>query len=173
MAAAGGDEGLSRALRIGGLDKAELLAALQAAGVRLNPLAEALFADDRFTTSRESALVEMEQVTAAELGLAGGGTFDAIVARAAERGLRLCPLELAPHLRLAMRDQPEGAIGQPVTEHRAPPGSLTVASAPLCDDEEVPKGFYLRRIEGVLWLRGYQSWSGHVWSGEDVFVFVK
>ena len=53
------------------------------------------------------------------------------------------------------------------------PERVTVASAPLCDDEEVPKGFYLRRIEGVLWLRGYQSWSGHVWSGEDTFVFVR
>lgn len=112
-------------------------------------------------------------VTVAELGLSDGGTFDAIVARAAERGLQLCPLELAPHLRLALLDQPEGAIGRPVTEHRAPPGSLTVASAPLCDDEAVPKGFYLRRIEGVLWLRGYQSWSGHVWNSDDVFVFVK
>ena len=173
MAAAGGDEGLIRALRIGGLDKAELLAALQAAGVRLNPLAETLFADDRFGTSREHVLVETVQVTAAELGLADGGTFDAIVARAAERGLALCPLELAPHLRLALLDQPEGAIGQPVTQHRAPPGSITIASAPVSDDEEAPRGFYVRRIEGVLWLRGYQSWSGHVWSGEDVFVFVK
>ena len=141
--------------------------------MRLNPLAEALFADERFTTSRERVPCAPVKVTVAELGLPDGGTFDAIVARAAERGLQLCPLELAPHLRLALLDQPEGAIGRPVTEHRAPPGSLTVASAPLCDDEEVPKGFYLRRIEGVLWLRGYQSWSGHVWSGEDTFVFVR
>lgn len=150
-----------------------MLARLQAAGVHLNPHAETLFADERFTTSRERVPVECVTVTAAELGLPEGGTFDAIVARAAERGLKLAPLELAPHLRLAMLDQPEGAIGQPATEHRAPPGSITIASAPLCDDEDVPCGFYLRRIEGVLWLRGYQSWSGHVWNGEDAFVFVK
>jgi hypothetical protein len=31
----------------------------------------------------------------------------------------------------------------------------------------------LRRIEGDLWLRGYQSWPGHHWSPQDVFVFVR
>ena len=29
------------------------------------------------------------------------------------------------------------------------------------------------RIEGDLWLRGYQSWPGHNWSPQDVFVFVR
>jgi len=46
-----------------------------------------------------------------------------------------------------------------------------VASAPLAQDDETPKGFYLRRIEGVLWLRGYRSWPGHIWSPQDMFVF--
>ena len=55
----------------------------------------------------------------------------------------------------------------------APPGSITVASAPLDDRDDTPKGFYLRRIESTLWLRGYRSWSGHRWSCEDVFAFVR
>ena len=83
----------------------------------------------------------------------------------------LCPLELGPHLRLQFTDQPEGSLGQPVSQNCAPPGSLTVASAPLAQDDETPKGFYLRRIEGVLWLRGYRSWPGHIWSPQDMFVF--
>jgi hypothetical protein len=32
-------------------------------------------------------------------------------------------------------------------------------------------GFYLRRIQGVLWLRGYRSALEHIWSADDRFVF--
>ena len=51
------------------------------------------------------------------------------------------------------------------------PGAVVVASPPLDERDETPKGFYLRRIHGVLWLRGYWSWAGHVWSPQDVLVF--
>jgi len=110
-------------------------------------------------------------LSVAELGFPDGATFAKIVERATRNGLLLCPLELGPHLRLQFTDQPEGSLGQPVSQNCAPPGSLTVASAPLAQDDETPKGFYLRRIEGVLWLRGYRSWPGHIWSPQDMFVF--
>ena len=93
--------------------------------------------------------------------------------RSAELGLSLCPLELAPHLRLQYLDQPEGYSGHPPSQHRAPPGSITVASAQLSEDDDLPKGFYLRRIEGVLWLRGYRCGAEHIWSPEDHFVFCR
>ena len=92
-----------------------------------------------------------------------------LVSRALASGLGECPLELGPHLRLQFSDQPE-APDLP-TAHRAPPGSLTVASRPLDDGDESPQGFYLRRVGGVSWLRGYRSWAGHVWSPGDVLVF--
>jgi hypothetical protein len=44
-------------------------------------------------------------------------------------------------------------------------------SAALVEDDEFPKGFYLRRIDGVLWLRGYRSGPAHVWSPDDRLVF--
>jgi hypothetical protein len=59
----------------------------------------------------------------------------------------------------------------PATRHRAPAGSITIASSPLDDRDETPKGFYLRRVDGTLWLRGYRSSPAHVWDPEDVFVF--
>lgn len=160
-----------RKVRIGGIGKLELQSKLQLAGVQLNEAARVLFADARFTTSATDFLVDVVELSVASLGLGSGGMFDHIVERAAAVGLRLCPLELGPYLRLQYANQPEGCIGYPASQHRAPPGSITVASAPLADDEETPKGFYLRRIEGVLWLRAYRSWSGHVWSPEDAFVF--
>ena len=105
----------------------------------------------------------------------GGMPKEALLQRLRDAGvgLGLCPLELAPRLRLLLLDQAEGAAGQPLTRNCAPHGAITVASAPLDDDEDVPRGFYLRRIEGTLWLRGYRSWDGHLWSPGDILAFSK
>jgi len=100
-----------------------------------------------------------------------GHSIDQIHERAAQLGLLLCPLELGPHLRLQFLEQPEGSVGYPPSQHRAPPGSITVASPELVQDECTPKGFYLRHIEGILWLRGYRSGPEHLWSPEDRLVF--
>ncbi len=162
---------VARTIRVGGERKSELLCQLQLAGVRLNEAAQGLFADDRFTTSAFSSVIEIAELSVASLGLHNGATFAQIVEQGASIGLSVCPLELGPHFRLQFTDQPEGFLGPPLSQHRAPPGSVTVASTPLADDEDTPKGFYLRRIEGVLWLRGYRSWPGHLWNPEDVFVF--
>jgi hypothetical protein len=160
-----------RPLCVGGVPKEALLTRLNEAGILLNEAARTLFADARFAPASVPALVESVEVSVADLGLTEGATFADIVERAAIQGLTPCPLELGVHLRLELVDQPEGALGQPVWTHRAPPGAITVASPPLATDDDVPKGFYLRRIEGDLWLRGYRSGPEHRWSADDVFVF--
>jgi hypothetical protein len=100
-------------IRVGGARKSELLCQLQLAGVRLNEAAQALFADDRFTTSDVSSVVEIAELSVATLGLHNGATLAQIVEQAASVGLAPCPLELAPHFRLQYTDQPEGFLGQP------------------------------------------------------------
>lgn len=164
---------VTRTIRIGGASKADLLSHLRLAEVRLNESAEVLFADDRFTTSAVRSLIEIAELSVASLGFRDGATFDQIVQQAEAAGLSLCPLELGPHFRLQYTAQPEGSLGRPPSQHRAPPGSITVASEPLADDDGIPKGFYLRRIEGVLWLRGYRSSPDHNWSPEDFLVFAR
>lgn len=159
-------------ISVGGASKAELLAHLERAGIKLNALAEALLADVRFTTTLAVSRLELTTVTVADLGFAQGATFAQLVERASSQGLSVGPLELAPHLRLQWTGQQEGSAGYSPTQHRAPPGSVTVASEAPQGDRDIPWGFYLRRIEGVLWLRGYRSWSGHVWRPQDAFVFV-
>lgn len=165
------DDPAAGTVRVGGMSRGELLEALLRHGVRLNDSGLALFADDRFTTSGTSLVIRTCQATPAGLGFAQGATFAEIEARAAGLGLSLCPLELGPHLRLQLLDQPEGSLGHPPSRHRAPPGSITIASRPLAQDDATPKGFYLRRIDGVPWLRGYHAGPGHVWSPDDLFVF--
>jgi hypothetical protein len=162
-----------RMVRIGGTSKEELLAELVRNGVELNESAQALFAHDMFRTTEVSSFLETVEISVARLGYAQGATIANLYKRAVELGLSLCPLELGPHFRLQFFDQPEGDVGYPPSRHRAPPGSITVASQPLAKDDEIPKGFYLRRIKGVLWLRGYRSTPEHVWSPEDHFVFCR
>lgn len=163
----------ARWVRIGGMGKADLLAELQNAGVALNEAAHTLFADARFTTSATTSLIEIVELSVNSIAYPMGATFEQIVQRATNLGLLLCPLELGPHLRLQFLNQAEGFLGQPVTQRCAPPGSLTVASRPLSDDHDTPKGFYLRRINGVPWLRGYRSGAEHIWSSEDVLIFCR
>jgi hypothetical protein len=163
----------TRVVHVGGMSKSNLLSQLRHSGVQLNPLAVQLFAHDGFETSAERRPLSITSMSVAELGLSQGGGFDEICSLALAQGYSLCPLELGPHLRLAFSDQHEGFLGQPPSQNCAPPGSVTVASQPISDDEDVPKGFYLRVIEGIPWLRGYRSWSGHIWASTDVFAFVE
>lgn len=160
-----------RFVRAGGITKSELLAQFDQAQIQLNQAAHELFADERFITSTTSYLLETIECSVAELGLPQGGTCAKIIDQATMMGLSVCPLEVAPHLRLEFTDQAEGYIGYPKTLHQAPPGSLTVASELLALDTNSLRGFYLRCIEGVLWLRGYRCGADYIWSPEDMFIF--
>lgn len=162
-----------RTVQIGGLTKAELLQALQNNAVSMNESAETLFASELFTTSPTRDAILTVELSVRELGLPQGAVNAELHSQAQGLGLMLCPLELGPHLRLQYLDQPEGFWGHPERKHRAPSGSITLASAPLSDDDEFPKGFYLRRIKGVLWLRGYHAGADHVWDPDDRLVFRK
>jgi hypothetical protein len=158
-------------VRIGGVDKPSLLRSLRRHGAQLNHAAEALFECPHFTTLEQPCLVEIAYLSVAALGFSEGATYQQITGRASEMGLSECPLELGPHLRLQLRDQLEAPATAPAAIRGAPPGSITVASRPLDDAERTPKGFYLRRLERVFWLRGYWSPADHVWAAPDVFVF--
>jgi hypothetical protein len=162
---------ITRTVQVGGLTKAELVQELQKNAISMNESAETLFASDLFTTAETQSSMTVVELTVQNLGLLQGATLAEIYERARALGLLLCPLELGPHLRLQYLDQPEGYVGQPVRQHQAPSGSITIASEPLMQDDDFPKGFYLRRIKGVLWLRGYLSRSEHVWEPDDHFIF--
>jgi hypothetical protein len=155
------------------MDKRDLLQALRERNVQLNRAAEDLFEDRRFTPLGRSRVVEIAALSVADLGFREGATYAQLIARALASGLVECPLELGPHLRLQFLDQAEGSVGSPATKHRAPHGSITVVSVPLDDRDETPKGFYLRRVDGVLWLRGYWSHQGNVWRPDDVLIYAR
>ncbi|PAV29710.1 helicase [Virgibacillus profundi] len=162
---------ITRTVEVGGLTKSQLIQILQQHFILMNEYGERLFADDNFTTSAKAYRMETVELTVRNLGLTKGATTAQLFNKASQLGLGLCPLELAPYLRLEYLDQPEGNSGKSSQLHQAPYGSITIASEPLTEDENFPKGFYLRRINGVLWLRGYIADDQHVWEPDDHFIF--
>lgn len=156
-------------LTVGGLTRANLLGALEASGVGLNAHAETLLHREEFDGRDREAVVVTER-TVAGLGFPDGATLPEIFRGARDQDLLLCPLATAPYLRLAW-DEQASAPDSVMSAGRAPTDSLTVASEVPSADHEFPKGFYLRRVDGEQWLRGYRCDDEHVWAADDRFLF--
>lgn len=157
---------------VGGKSKAELRELLRSACVELNAYAERIFESGLFTVSDTPRQVRIAEVSVEGLGFPGGAVMPDILAGARELGLGPCPAELGPYLRLAYAEQP-GVEGSLSGGGKAPEGALTVVSEPLSADDDFPKGFYLRKVNGVLWLRGYRSDAQHVLPPGDRLVFAR
>ncbi|MCM3740310.1 helicase [Oceanobacillus luteolus] len=160
----------TRTIEVRGLTKSQLIDIMHQQSIAMNEYAKKLFSDDRFITSHAKYRLKIFDVTVEDLGFTNGATLPQIFKKAIKLGLELCPLELGPHLRLEYVDQPEGYLGTP-SKNQAPSGSITIAPEIISEDDDFPKGFYLRKIEGVLWLRGYIADHLHVWNPDDHFVF--
>jgi hypothetical protein len=156
-------------VQVGAVSRAQLVAALEAAGVGLNSSAELLLRHEAFDQQRVEAF-EVVQRTVGQLGLTDGAPLSTVLATAQAQGLSLCPLVTGPYLRLVMLDQ-QSAPDSVLSNGSAPSASLTVASLPLDHDDVLPKGFYLRVVDGRPWLRGYHATDEHVWSPDDCLVF--
>ncbi|GAB3251424.1 hypothetical protein GCM10027562_11480 [Arthrobacter pigmenti] len=55
---------------------------------------------------------------------------------------------------------------------RAPSGAIHIASEPLSEDVEYPKGFYIRVVDGQAWLRGYRCDDKYVWAPGQRLAFL-
>ncbi len=156
-------------LRVGWLSREELLTELKRIGVLLNASAEVLLKSPAFD-QQDLETFHLAECTVGQLGFGDGAVLSSIFAKAQETGLSLCPAIAGPYLRLLMTDQ-ESAPDSVMSNGSAPSSSITVAAAPLSDDDDYPKGFYLRAVSGDLWLRGYHATDQHIWSPDDCFVF--
>lgn len=160
-----------RTIEVGGLSKSELIQELHQKDILLNEYGKILINDDQFIPSAQKYLLETVELTVAKLGFVNGAKTTQIFDKAVELGLTLCPLELAPYFRLAFVDQKESGTEKFSKQNQAPSGSITIASERLTSDDNFPKGFYVRCINGKLWLRGFIANDLHSWDPEDHFVF--
>jgi hypothetical protein len=161
---------ITRRIEVGGLTKSQLTQKLQQHAISLNEYGERLLAAGEFTTFETSYCLVTVELTVRDLGFPEGATLPELYNQAKELGLDLCPLDAGPYIRLGYLDQAEGNLGNP-SLHEAPVGSITIASDIVHQDDDFPKGFYLRKIDGVLWLRGYIADDLHVWNPDDHFIF--
>ncbi len=157
-------------VRAGGHSRAEVQRFLHTADVLLNVHAETLLAHPAFDNPVRQNLRIVER-TVEELGFAHGAVQSQIFSAARNHGLALCPLVTGPYLRLAMMGQPN-APDSVLSAGRAPTGAIHVASEPLSEDVEYPKGFYLRVVDGQAWLRGYRCDDTYVWAPDHRLAFL-
>ncbi|THJ64662.1 hypothetical protein E8P82_14490 [Arthrobacter echini] len=137
-------------VRVGGRSRTETIQALRDAGVQLNAYAETLLAHPAFDAPVSRTLRIVER-TVEQLGLARGGIQSHVFAAAKNQGLDLCPLVTGPYLRLAKMAQ-ANAPDSVLSAGRGPTGAIHIASEPVSEDVEYPKGFYLRVIDEQPWL---------------------
>ena len=152
---------------VGGMNRAKLLARLEERGIQLNESARTLLAHPCFEL-RAPENLEVLCCSLAGLGLPEGGTLPEILSAVRRSDLAPLPPDAAPYLRLALEDQ-EQAPDSVLSAGRAPSGALHVLTEPLGTDDEYPKGFYLRVVDGVTWLRGYRCDDEYVWPADSVF----
>jgi hypothetical protein len=156
-------------LQVGTTSRPRLLEELQSGGVHLNASARTLLDDAAFDHPTPQSITVVQR-SLKELGLAAGAPLPLVFEAAQDHGLDLCPADTGPYLRLAWRTQPN-APDAIMSNGRAPTGSVTVAASVLREDDEYPKGFYLRVIDHRLWLRGYRCDLAYAWDADDSFVF--
>jgi hypothetical protein len=164
---------MTRGIYVGGRSGPELLEDLKKTGVEINESGLQLLSITAFRDPETRRHLVTVELTVRNLGFSHGARIAEIFKKATDVGLSLCPMVLGPYLRLQYLDQPEGFMGQPTYQHRAPTGSVTIASESPGEDDDFPKGFYLRCIKGTLWLRGYLSDAQHIWDPDDHLVFCK
>lgn len=159
-------------VRIGGLSRAGLMRSLEVASVRLNASAETLLEDPVFDSGAAQTVttIGIVECSVADLGLDDGGSLTQILARAREHGLTPCPPFAGPYLRLATPGQAT-APDSVMSNGHAPTGSVTIASDRLRTEYSYPRGFYLRAVDGQLWLRGYRCAEDAPWRPHDRFIF--
>lgn len=159
-------------VEIEAISREALLGRLTEAGVELNKHSETLLAMPAFE-QLTAGTFRVCVLSVAELNMGKTEpTLPAIHTRVKELGYRLCPLELAPFFRLAWMDQPNSSNSVLSGQKQAPESSVSVATPVLSEDFNVPKGFYLRVVDGVPWLRGHLCDEEHVFEQSTMFAFL-
>lgn len=158
-----------RSVVIGGVSRQGIEKRLAAAGVELNDYARMLLAHQIFDSVRPAEQANFASFRVQDLGIQQPATLKTILDLAMSRGLALCPASAGPFLRLAIMDQ-QNSTNSTLSAGKKPANSLTIASLPLGTDD-IPKGFYLRVVDGVPWLRGYRCENAYEFGPEDAFIF--
>jgi len=112
----------------------------------------------QFTIAAKEVRLDLVVVSVAELGFEDrGAPREQIYTRIRELGLKLCPAEAGPQLRLQYPDQPRHEW-------------LVIAMEPIIDSCGAFRLFSVERRGLEFWLLSYCDGSGGIWSSGCRFV---
>ncbi len=141
---------------------------LKERGILTNPYAETYISHPCFPArgrgEMTAAILSLE-----ELGLERGASLDELFQLIKETQFAPCPPDTGFFLRLTWTDQPQSQDSVLTGTHRSPDQAVTVLSEPLERDDSFPKGLYLRKVDGHLWLRGYVCDPAYRFPGDALF----
>ena len=141
---------------------------LEEHAIRINDYARAYIAHPLFAPDSLSGDARVVIASLRELGFEKSVSLPEILCSVPSLGFRLCRSATGLFLRLAWTEQPQSADSVLTGRHCAPDGAVTVLSEILEPDDAFPKGLYLRKVDGELWLRGYRCDALYLWSPDDV-----
>lgn len=163
-----GGQNKIRFIKNAGLTKPALLNELDDLNIKLNEYAYQIINSEKFKPEESDASITIIECTLSDLGLTHGGNFSQINAAIAKLNLSYCPAEFAPYIRFAYLKQVESKIR---TANQNPDGAITIFSKPIFENEDFPRGLYLRNFDGLNWLRGYCCSNDYLWSSDARMIF--
>ena len=155
---------------MGNISKDQILNTLEEHSICINRYAKEFFSHPRFRVESERRIT-VTIAALSEIGFDNGATLTEVLQRLPDLGLKPCPPETGPFLRLVWTDQPKSSSAILTGTHEAPDRAVTVLSDILEHNDAFPKGLYLRNVDGVLWLRGYICDSEYRFPGDAMFAF--
>lgn len=150
--------------------KTGLLKKLLDADIKMNEYAMEIFNSENFNIKNLPLTLTVIETEIRHIGLPEGGTFQKIKKAMRKINLEYCPVEVAPFIRLAYKNQKESKIK---SIHENPPDSIVIFSKPLINNDDFPKGFYIRNYEGYHWLRAYKCSDDFLWKPNARMFFLK
>jgi hypothetical protein len=134
-------------------------AALKKAKITTAAWADNLLKAPEFACTSELTEMNLLILCVRDLGFKHGACYEDICARAVEIGLRICPAEVGPALRLIYKGQPRGE-------------RLRIAMEAITDLDGCCGIFAVDRCFDELTLRGRPGRPDHLWLVDDRFVFL-
>jgi hypothetical protein len=134
--------------------------ALKASGFRIGDYANDILGKPAFIAAVKETEMELVKASVGELGFKNGANQQEIYQKAQELGLKLCPNEVGPQLRLQYPDQPNGEW-------------LVIAMEPIAVSVGFLRLFYVWHADDDQWLNSSYDYPDNSWSAGSPFVFCK
>ena len=132
---------------------------MESKGFKIGDCARDMMGQKAFTTLIEPVEIRLVRPTVAELGFKKGAITRNVWKRAKDLGLKRCPAEVGPHLRLADADQVDGDY-------------YWIGMEPITDSGVYPRAFQVGHDDHGRWLGSDGARPDDHWDPGDRLVFV-